>query len=214
MRSNGELQQIRIIVADDHKFMRTGIVTTLEAEPQMQVVGTASSFHALPDLLATCQAHVVILDLEGMGTAPISYIRQLKQTFPHLGIVIFSAKVEFVRETLRAGATAYVTKKELEDDQLLLAIRAAKAGQCFLSPLVQDYLESYAVPTDKGQIGPKELQALMYVAQGLDNQEIALRMNVDLRTIENYVYKIRAKTGCRTRTQLGAWYRTMYGDAA
>src|SRR4051794_11037898 len=145
MANLGTSPRIQIIVADDHPAMRRGLTAIIEAEPQMHVVADAGCFQALPNLLARYQAHVLILDLIGMGATPDVYIRQIKQVYPRLAIVIFSAEVDFVSEMLEAGATAYVAKSELEDDHVLLAIRAAKAGQQFLSPRAQEYIDCHAI---------------------------------------------------------------------
>ena len=163
-------------------------------------------------MLRATPAHVLVIDLDGMGDAPVALVREITHAHPQVGIVIFSDTLDFTPELLAVGAKAYVSKAE-PDELLYLAIRAVKAGQLFLSPLVQDYVDRYALPTTKNRLDPVELRCLMYIAQGLDNQDIAVRMEVALRTIENRVSKIRAKTGCTTRVQMAAWYTRLYGNA-
>ncbi len=203
---------ICVIVADACSVMRTGLVQTIEAEPQMRVVASAAHRHDLIHCLRVTRADVLVIDPVGFGDAPVPLMREITQAYPRLGIAVFSAIVDFVPELLATGVHAYVAQKET-DDQLHLAIRAAKARQRFLSPLIQDYVDFCALPTDKNRLGPRELRCLMYMAQGLDNQAICLRMDVELRTVENYVSKIRAKTGCDSRMQMIAWYQMVYGEA-
>jgi DNA-binding NarL/FixJ family response regulator len=211
MANLGTSPCIQIIVADDHPAMRRGLTAIIEAEPQMHVVADAGCFQALPNLLARYQAHVLILDLIGMGATPDVYIRQIKQAYPRLGIVIFSAEVDFVSEMLEAGATAYVAKSELEDDHVLLAIRAAKAGQQFLSPRAQEYIDCHAIQSEKYRLVPQEVRILKLLAQGMDTRHVADYLGISYKTVHNYVSKIRDKTGCMTRTQMVSWYRTVYG---
>jgi DNA-binding NarL/FixJ family response regulator len=203
--------RIRVIVADDHPAMRRGLTVIIEAEPQMHVVADAGCFQALSHLLAVHEVHVLILDLIGMGATPDVYIRKIKQTYPHLGIVIFSGEVDFVSEMLEAGAVAYVAKSELENDYLLLAIRAAKAGQHFLSPRVQEYIDCCAIGFEKYRLVPQEVRILKLLAQGMDTRPVANYLGISYKTVHNYVSKIRDKTGCRTRTQMVSWYQTIYG---
>ena len=212
MQHIGTPPPIRVIIADDHRWMCNGIALAIEAEPQLHVVGIANCFHTLSDLLGSTRAHVLLLDLEGMGCAPIPMIRKIKQTYASLGIVVVSGEVNYVREALNAGASGYITKKEVEDDHLCLAIRAAKAGQCFVSPLVQEYLDRSPVPTDGSPLTTTELEILRHVAQGLDNHEIAHRMGLVPRTIDNNISSIRAKIGRSTHMKMAAYYRAMYGN--
>ena len=203
--------QIHVAVADACSVMRRGLIHTIEAEPQMRVVASAAHRHDLVQALQQTLPDVLVIDPVGTGDAPVPLVREILSLFPRLKIVIFSPFIEFVPELLATGVQAYVAQKE-PDDQLLLAIRAAKARQRFLSPLVQDYIDCHAWPTHRARLGPRELLCLMYMAQGLDNQAICLRMDVELRTVENYVTKIRAKTGCESRAQMIAWYQLAYGD--
>ncbi len=201
---------IRVAIADACSVMRTGLIQTIEAEPVMRVVASAAHRHDLNSCLQAVKADVLVMDPVGMGDAPVPLVRDLTQAHPSLGVAVFSSIVDFVPELLLAGVHAYVAHKEPED-QLRLAIRAAKARQRFLSPLVQDYVDCYILRPNRPRLSPRELRCLAYIAQGLVNQAICLRMDVELRTIENYVSKIRAKTGCDTRMEMIAWYQLVYG---
>ena len=202
---------IQVAVADACSVMRTGLIQTIEAEPQMRVVANAAHRHGLTQALQLIHADVLVIDPVGMGETPVPLLREIMRTFPHTAVVVFSSFVDFVPELLAAGVCGYVAQKET-DDQLRLAIRAAKVGQRVLSPLVQEYVDCHALPADRARFEPRELLCLRYMAQGLDNQAICLRMDVGLRTIENYVSRIRAKTGCKSRSQMAAWYHLVYGS--
>jgi len=175
----------------------------------MRVVATAAHHFELLRHLAITPAHVLVCDLVELGGAPVPLLRAVKQAYPRLDVVVFSNAVAFVPELRAAGATAYVAKRE-PADQLHLAIRAAMSGQPFLSPLVQAQVDQRALPTADVRLSAQELLTLRWVAQGLTNREIQLRMDVKLHTVENYIWTIRQKIGVDNRVQMGAWYRRMY----
>ena len=202
---------IRVLIADAYPIMRTGLITTIEAEPQMQVIGTATRRHdLLPQLRATA-VDVLVINLVGMGDAPVALMREIKQAHPHVGVVVFAATVEFAPELLAAGVHAYISYAE-PDEQLHLAIRAAKAGQCYVSPLTQEYMDRCARLTGAQRLVPRELQILKCLAQGMRAREIASNLDLSDMTVHNYISKMRKKIGWSSRTEMVSWYRTMYGS--
>src|SRR3712207_2625337 len=135
---------IRIVVANAYPVVRTGLVMTIESEVHNQVVATAAHRHEINQVLRKISADILIIDVIGMGKAPVALLREITQAYPRVGVIVFSAAVDFVPELLNVGVKAYVSHEE-PDNQLHLAIRAVKAGQRFLSPVVQDYIERCAV---------------------------------------------------------------------
>ncbi len=204
---------IRVIVADPCPVMHTGLIETIESDAYLQVVATAAHHLELLPHLATIPAHILVIDLIELGDAPVPLLREVKQAYPRLDVVVFSDSVDFAPELRAAGASGYVAKRE-PAEQLHLAIRAALSGQTFVSPLVQDYVQRRALSTSQDRLSDQELLALRYVAQGLSNQEIQCRMAVKLHTVENYVTTIRKKIGIENRVQMGAWYRRLYGSVS
>ena len=99
----------------------------------------ATSFAEVVDLLATVQAQVLILDLGGMAGAPLTLVTRVRREHPGVAIVVFSSSVDLAPELLQAGVYGYVVKEELSA-QLMDAIHAARAGQRFLSPVVEEYV--------------------------------------------------------------------------
>ncbi len=203
---------IRVLIADVYPVMRTGLITTIDSDPHMQVVGTATHrLDLMPQLQAT-RADILVINLVDMGDAPASLLHAIKQIDPRLSIVVFAATVDFAPELLAAGVKAYISYEE-PDEQLHLAIRAAKAGQTYLSPLVQDYVDRCAGLTVKHRFAPRELEIIKCIAQGLLNcTEIAEHLGVGLGTVHNYMWSIRKKTGWTTWPQMVSWYHTMYGS--
>jgi DNA-binding NarL/FixJ family response regulator len=203
-------QPIRVIIADDHPIVREGLQTSLGASPQIHIVGVATRFAEVVALLETVQAHVLVLDLGGMAGAPLTLVARVRREYPHVTIVVFSSSVDLAPELLQAGVRGYVVKEELSA-QLLTAIHAARAGQRFLSSVVEEYVTQTTNGRREHQLAPKELNVLKLLAQGLGTSAIAEQLAIDPRSVQNYITTLRRKIGCEERTQLVDWYKRMYG---
>jgi DNA-binding NarL/FixJ family response regulator len=198
-------ERTRIVIADDHPIVLAGLCRMLEQVAQLEVVAIARSF---AEVLASAQEHVVdvvILDLGGMHGSPIAVVQQLTREHPQLKVIVFSSTIDLAPELLEAGAMGYVAKEELPS-VLVEAITAVRESQQFFSPLVRAYLEQSTRTT----LTPKELISLKLLAQGLTTPEIAAQLQIDPRTVQNYITSMRRKTGCLQRTQLVDWYRRTY----
>lgn len=203
-------QPIRVIVADDHPIVRAGLQTILAEDRQIQIVGVATTFAEVIDLLGTTPADVLVLDLGGMGGAPLTLVTRVQREHPAVAIVAFSASVDLAPELVQAGVRGYVVKEELAE-QLLTAIYAARAGQRFLSPAVEAYVTQTTMRRLQHHLAPQELNVLKLLAQGLGTVAIAEQLGIDSRSVQNYITTLRRKLGCAERTQLVDWYKRMYG---
>ena len=197
---------IRVIIADDHPVLRTGLRTALDPESTVEVVGEAGSYSQLSSLLQTVTADVVLLDLGGMGTPPITAVSALSRTHPKLAVIIFSSSLSGARELLKVGASGYVAKEDFEDD-IVAALHTVMDGRQFLSPTVQDYLERAGTVRKEHGLTPKEWEVLRAIAEGLGTREMTEHLALAEQTIRNYVRILYRKTGCTNRTQLVDWFR-------
>ena len=204
-------KDIRVLIADVYPVICTGLITTIEADAYMHVVGTATCRHDLIAQLKATDLDVLVINLIDMGGAPVSLLREIKQPYGRLGIVVFAATVDFAPELLAAGVKAYISYAE-PDEHLHLAIRAAHARQKYLSPLTQDYMDRWAELATKHRFVPRELQIIKCIAQGMDTEEIARKLDINFWTVRNYVSSIRKKTGWTTWPQMVSWYHSMYGN--
>src|SRR5690349_19404590 len=99
---------IRVVIADAYPIVRTGLIISVESDPQMKVVGTATHYHNLFPQLRTLSVDVVVINLVGMSETPITTLRKLKKAHPTLGTVGFAAVVDSAPELLVAGMHAYI----------------------------------------------------------------------------------------------------------
>lgn len=200
---------IRVILADDHPVLIDGLKAILTTHLGIDVVGVSQSFHELLALLTHTAADVLILDLSGMGGAPLTVVSHIQRAYPDLAIVIFSSSVDLAPELLHAGVRAYITKEDLTD-QLVAAILAVHSGQTYRSPIVEHYLHATTLRQQQ-HLSPKELSVLKLLAHGLGTIAIAEHLGIDPRSVQNYITALRRKTGCAERTQLVDWYRKLFG---
>lgn len=202
---------IKVLVADDHAIVRDGIQGIIAPNKDLEIVSVVTSFEGVLQQLNTTQVDVVVLDLSGMGGAPLTFATRLQREYPRVRIVVFSSSVDLAPELLQAGICGYIVKEELSS-QLIQAIRAAAASQRFLSPLVNDYMMRSEANNQKSTLTAAELNVLKHLAHGLGTPDIAKHLEIDPRVVYNYLSAIRRKTGCTERTQLAEWYRRMYGS--
>lgn len=197
---------IRVVVADDHQAIRDGILFRIQNAPDLRIAATAASFAEVSGALAEQPVDVVVLDLVGMGAAPISFVMFLRKTYPQTAIIIFSSVVDLAPELIAAGASGYVTKEELTT-QLVAAIRTVAQGEPFISPAVEQYLLQIESFRANRRLKPKEELVVKLLAQGLGTMDIAAHMEIDARSVQNYITAMFRKTGLTERTQLVEWYR-------
>jgi DNA-binding NarL/FixJ family response regulator len=201
---------IRLLVADDHPIIHSGLDGLLFADSQITIVGVATNFTELLTQLTTTPIDVLILDVMGMGAGPITMVHELRARYPQLRILIFSSSVSLAPELLSAGALGYVVKEE-RLNHLPAAIRAVASGQTYRSPLVLEHQERVAAALNGVALLPQEERVLKLVAHGATTKAIAANLNIAGRTAQNYMRNLFVKTGCETRSQLVIWYRQRYG---
>lgn len=203
---------IRVMVADDHPIIHSGLDGLFFADARMTLVGIATDFSSLLAQLATTPIDVLILDLMDMGAGPITMVRELRSQHPDIRILIFSSSISLAAELLRVGALGYVVKQE-KLNHLPAAIRAVAAGLPYLSPLVVEHQERAAATLRGISLMPREERVLRLVARGLTTRDIAADLNIDRRTARNYINALYGKTGCESPGQLVVWYRQRYEGA-
>ncbi len=179
---------IRVIAIEDHPLMLKAIVDELNAQPDIQVVGTAGHGSELSHLVRETSPDVVILDL-GMSTGvfePISAVRSLVQDHPNVRILVLTGYDDdiYVREIVAAGAHGYVLKSDDLSLMLPKGVRTVYEGKRFYSPDVLEKLFS----KQKGEVtslNEQELAILRLAAQGLSNSSIAQSINLSEKRVRN-----------------------------
>jgi two-component system, NarL family, response regulator NreC len=202
---------IRIILADDHAVMRTGLRLVLERQPDFEVVGEASDGREAVAMTQKLLPHVLVTDIGMPNLNGIEAARQVAAATPQISIVILSMHSDesYVLRALKAGARAYLLKESAESD-LIAAIRAVHAGKSFFSPavsrmLVEDYvrqLQDREIEDSYELLTTREREILQLIAEGKSNKEIAAVLNLSLYTVETHRGNLMEKLGLHTVPEL------------
>ncbi|HEV3198992.1 MAG TPA: response regulator transcription factor [Bryobacteraceae bacterium] len=196
------MSRVRVLLADDHAILRSGLRLLLEREPDMAVVGEATDGRAAVDWMAREGADVVVMDVGMPGLNGIEATVQIARRHPHAGVIMLSMHSDetYVLRCLRAGARGYVLKESAENE-LIAAIRAIRDGKSFFSPKVSRLLqqehverircsggeESYELLTER------EREILQRIGEGHSNKEIAGRLCLSVHTVETHRKNILEK---------------------
>ncbi|HEY7502495.1 MAG TPA: response regulator transcription factor [Gemmatimonadales bacterium] len=197
---------IRVLVADDHAIVRTGIRHVLESEPGFAVVGEASTGPEALELAASLHPDVAVLDISLPGASGLRVAAELRQRAPETQVLILSMhdNTEYVLESLRAGVHGYLLK-DTAATELRTAIRAVRRGESFFSPPIAGRLSAVVRGDPAGttsgavaQLTARERQVLVGVAQGHTNREMAAQLGISPRTVESHRENLMKKLGVRT----------------
>jgi DNA-binding NarL/FixJ family response regulator len=193
---------IRIILADDHTIMRSGLRAVLERYPDMKVVGEASDGRTAVQNVDELRPDVVIMDVAMPTLNGIEAARQISSKHQDVAIVVLSMHSDesYVLRALKAGARAYLLKDSAEGD-LIAAIRAVSEGKAFFSPaisrmLVDDYmrqLQQRGVEDSYELLTTREREILQLLAEGRSNKDIARLLDLSLYTVETHRSNIMQK---------------------
>ncbi len=204
---------IRVVLADDQALVRAGFRALLDAEPDMTVVGEAGDGEAAVRLVRTTHPDLVLMDIRMPGVDGLEAARRIAEDSDLTATKILMLTTfdldEYVFEALRVGASGFLLK-DTEPVDLLRGVRAVAAGDGLLSPRVtRTLIASFAgrgrPPAHAPSLDPltdREREVMALVAEGLTNDEIAVRLNVSHATARTHVSRAMVKLGARDRAQL------------
>ena len=195
---------IRVVLADDHAVVRTGLRMVLDAEPDLEVVAEAGDVAGAMRAVRAYHPHVLVLDLNMPGESSLKAIPRFVRELPETAIVVLTMQQDpaFAREALRNGARGYVLK-EAADSELVQAVRLARAGRTYLNPELGARMAAEPPPSGPpDDLTERELQVLRLIALGHTNAEIAEQLYLSVRTIESHRAHIQQKIRRSTRAEL------------
>ncbi|MEV5395150.1 response regulator transcription factor [Streptomyces cellulosae] len=204
---------IRVVVCDDQTLVRTGLVTIIDAQPDMEVAGECGDGPAAVDLAEKARPDVVVMDvrmpvLDGIEATRLLAGSGVQDPVKVLVVTTFNLD-EYVYEALRAGASGFLLK-DAPPDRLLHGIRTVATGAALLDPevtrqLVGRYASRIRPSEDGGDrelpLTPRELEVLRLIADGLSNSEIAAALVISQETVKTFVSRILSKLHLRDRVQ-------------
>ena len=211
------MTKIRILLADDHAVLQAGLEAMLNAEGDMQVIGTAGDGHAAVRQAALLQPDVILLDINMPGINGLDALAQIRNQAPASRVLILTMHddAQYLRQAMAVGAAGYVLKQSA-GKELLTAIRTVGQGGVYLHPV---HARSLATPeqppsasaasdepSDAAKrfhlLSDREAEVFELVALGYRNAEIADRLALSVKTVETYKSRMMDKLGLQTRTAL------------
>jgi len=200
---------IRVLIADDHAIVRSGVRMLLEVEPDFEVVGEAEDGRQAIALTAELQPDIVLMDIGMPGVDGLEATRKIKALWPDINVVVLTMhrSEEHFFEMLKNGASGYLLKGA-EPGDLIHALRVVAEGSVFIYPtmaqkLVKDYLNlSGGEAINDPQLSRRENEILQLLIDGYSNKEIAQKLVVSLSTVHTHRTNLMKKLGLSNRHEL------------
>jgi two-component system response regulator NreC len=202
--------KIRLVVADDHAILRSGLRMLINAQPDMEVVGEAEDGIEAAHVIQAVNPNVAILDVTMPRSGGLDAIKEIVARNRSTRILLLTMHEEpaYLRTALAAGAAGYVLKKSVDAD-LLSAIRAVHKGRTYVDSELAEILVRDAFSKDEGTgsaagsvLSDRELQVLKLVAEGFSSREIAEQIYISTKTVETYRARFAEKLGLKSRAQI------------
>ncbi len=205
------MPKIKLILADDHAVVRSGLRMLLQAQPDMEIVGEAESGTQALAQVRSLQPDVILMDIQMPGMNGIEATRQIKETCAETAVLALTMHEDdqYFFEMLQAGASGYLPKRAAPDE-LVRAIRTVSRGDVFLYPslatrLVQSYVGGEAGDDSEALVSdltPREKEVLVLIAEGLTNPEIADKLVISVKTVDRHRENIMRKLNLHSRIDL------------
>jgi two-component system, NarL family, invasion response regulator UvrY len=201
-----QAEDISILLVDDHPVVRQGYRRVLEHQGDFRVVAEADDAASAYNAFKLHSPHVVVLDISMPGASGLEAIRNIRLRNSRARILVFSMHTEavIVKAAFDAGASGYVTKSN-EPAVLIRAIRSVARGERAMSDDIAHILATESLTPSRStldQLGEREVEILRQFAAGSTTKQIASNLNLSIKTVQNYHYLIKAKTGMQTDAQL------------
>jgi len=195
----------KIVIADDHRVVRSGLRMVLDREEGFEVVAEAGDVAEARRYVRAHRPDILVLDLNMPGDPSLPAIPAMREESPVTRVVVLTMQDDpaFAREALQAGASAYVLK-EAADEELVEAVRVVAAGGTFLTPQLGARIAA-APPEPAGppdDLTEREVEILRLIALGHTNAEIAAQLFLSVRTVESHRAHIQQKIRLTTRAEL------------
>jgi two-component system response regulator NreC len=205
MEANAErpISPITIVLADDHRVVRSGLRMLLEAEERFEVLAEAGDVNTTEQKVLGYRPQVLVLDLNMGGESSLGAIPRMRKNSPETQIVVLTMQDDpaFAREALRSGALGYVLK-EAADSQLVEAVKRAASGDTYLNPRLGARVAAEPPPGPPDGLSEREVEVLRLIALGHTNAEIAEQLYLSVRTVETHRAHIQQKLRLDSRSEL------------
>lgn len=210
------MKKVKIIIADDHLLVRTGIISLLKDVPDIETIGEAENGQVVIEKAKKLKPDVVLMDISMPKVSGIEATNQIKETNPAIQILILTMhdNEEYILSSLKQGASG-ILHKDTSKDELVTAIKTVASGkryfgrsvsQIIVESLLQKVESSDLSQTqDKVFLTKREKEVLYLIANGLSNQEIAERLGISARTVDTHKTNLMQKLNIKTTAALARY---------
>ena len=215
------MDEIRVVIVDDHPLFRQGVVDTISIEDDIVVVGQAGNGNEALTLIEQLRPHVAILDINLPGINGLLLTKKIvtKNWPTHVVLITAYDDMEQVIHAMRYGASAYQVKN-IEPEELVKTVRNAASGKYIVEDKIMDKTEldfwlqhriedaarSYSDPGEPFRpLSNREMEVLSHLTRGMSNKEIASLLGISHQTVKNHVTAILRKLGVDDRTQAAVY---------
>jgi len=203
------VEDIRVIVADDHQLVRAGICSLLENVKGIKVIAQAEDGYQVIELVAKCRPDVVLMDIAMPKMNGLDATAQVVDLYPEVKVIILSMYVneEYVWQAIRSRASGYLLK-DAAPIELERAIKSVMDGSVYLSPevshhVVNDYIRRVNGRfSSQDKITPRQREIWKMLAEGLSTKEIAAHLNISIKTVETHRTQLMERLGTRDLVSL------------
>jgi two-component system, NarL family, response regulator NreC len=205
---------IKIIIADDHAIVRTGLRALIKSESAMELIGEATGGYETIELIEKSTPDVLVLDVSMPDLDGIAVTKNIKPRFPDLHILFLTLHEDeaLLKAGLKAGASGYILKRAAETE-LISAINIILRGDLYVDPsmmrtLLKDDIVPAAVRLKPAEpLTPREIDVLKLIVQGYTNRQIGEELSISIRTAEGHRANLSEKLGLHSRVELVRYAR-------
>ncbi len=196
------MKKISVLVVDDHPMLRNGLVSMINEQEDMNVVGEAANGMQAIEVVENRSPDLVLMDINMEGTVDVNTTRFIVRNHPKTKVLAFSMHREthIVKNMIEAGAAGYLLKS-VGHEVVMTGIRKVAQGENFycqeVLDMITDILTGNSEMSDQVKLSKREMEVLSYVAKEYSNQEISERLEMSLRTVETHKRNLIKKLGVR-----------------
>jgi len=200
-------QKIKILIADDHAIVREGLKQIVAEEKDMQVAGESANAFELMELLKSEDWSIIVLDINMPGKSGLEALKDIKQIYPHLPVLILSmfSEDQYGLRAIKAGASGYL-KKVSAPTELVTAIRKIVSGRKYINQQLAEKLADSLGATEKEtlhqKLSDREYQIMCNIALGKSAEEIAEELSISINTVYSYRNRILEKMSMKSNVEL------------
>ena len=202
---------MKVLIVDDDFFITTALKTILEADPEIQVCGSGKNGKEAISLYDSLHPDILLMDIRIEEMDGLAASKEILSRYPQARILLLTTFLddEYIIQALKLGAKGYLLKQDY--NSIIPALKAIYSGQTVYGSEITAKLPGLltsqkSFPWEDYHIGPRELEVIDLVAQGLSNKEIAGKLYLSEGTVRNYLSAILEKLELRDRTQLAVFY--------